>query len=375
MRQRIQKLSMYTIHNIFYLIFAACICLLLFPGVSHSQESNGVTIQGTITEEGTGETLPAVHAYISQTTVGTTSDETGFFEFNTTLTGTHELVFSFVGFKTKRLAVYLDSDLDIDVELEPDTFSLDEVEVVTTGDAVWYRNLERFKNRFIGTSYFARQAEIKNPWVIDFDKDDEGQQIAYTSRPIEIENHALGYKLYIDLVDFTWDESENVGLYTFYSRFEEMQTDSRREQTSWESSRERSYRGSFEHFLKSLYNDQLTRNRFEPVVEGTENRIQIEQLSEFEMRRVRNILTVQGTAAPRSLKGFRLYSPVDVLYGRSGRVTDSRARSRLVPMHDSGIFLVTEAGRLFDPAAIRVDGAWSDERVGDLLPITFSLDD
>lgn len=349
--------------------------MVTLPDVSHSQEDNGVIIKGTITEAGTGETLPAVHAYISQTTIGATSDENGRFEFSTTLGGAHELVFSFVGYQTKRVAVNLEEDLELDIELEPDTFSLDEVEVVTTGDAVWYRNLERFENRFIGTSYFARQAEIKNPWVIDFDKDDDGHQTAYTSRPIEIENQALGYKIFIDLVDFTWDEQSDTGLYTFYSRFEEMETESRREERSWQNSRERAYRGSFEHFLESLYNGRLSQNRFEPVVEGTENRVQIQLLNELEMRRVRNLLTVQGAAAPRSLKGFRLYSPVDILYGRSGRGTDNRARSRIVPMNDSGVFLVTESGRLFDPASLRVDGIWSDERVGDLLPVTFTLND
>lgn len=365
---------MVTFHKTILLSLSVAICCLYFPDVSQSQENDEGFIRGTITEAGTGETLPAVHAYISQTTVGTTSDEQGNFEFSTDLTGTHELVFSFVGYKTKRVTINLDEEVELDIELQPDTFSLDEVEVVTTGDDVWYRNLERFENRFIGTSYYARQAEIKNPWVIDFDKDEDDKQIAYTSRHIEIENHALGYKLFIDLVDFTWDEREDIGLYTFYSRFEEMESDSRREQRGWERSRERAYRGSFEHFLKSLYDDELRRYGFTPVVEGSDSRVRIDQLSAVEMRRIRSTLRAEGLSAPATLKGYRLNGPIDILYGRSSSgSSDAQRRSRLVPMADSGVFLVTQSGRLFDPASLRVDGAWSNDRVGDLLPITFTL--
>lgn len=348
------------------------------PSKVFSMELQEITISGLVTETGTDEPLAGVHVYFSQTTVGTTTDENGEYTFSSTLTGQHELVFSFIGFQTKKIGVQLSEQrgsYQFEIELEPDTFDLDEVEVVASGDAVWFRNLEKFKERFVGTSYVAGQAEIVNPWVLNFEQDEDNNFRVYASRPIQIKNRAFGYILHVDLVDFMWEERENLGFYTFYLRFEEMEAVNDREERDWKSNRSSAYRGSFSHFLKSLYNDELRRNRFEVVVEGTRNRVQIQELNALEMRSVRNRLTARGVASSGNVKGFWLRAPVDVLYGRRSRTSDNRARSRLVPMDRSGAFLVTENGSLVDPLSLRLDGSWSHYRVGDLLPLDYTHED
>ncbi len=92
------------------------------------------------------------------------------------------------------------------------------------------------------------------------------------------------------------------------------------------------------------------------------------------MRRLAGYSPASGAETGEMLMGFRLRQPVDVLYGRRTQVSDSRSRSRLVPMNESGIFMITENGQLYDPVSLRIDGAWSFERVANLLPDDFRID-
>ena len=88
-----------------------------------------------------------------------------------------------------------------------------------------------------------------------------------------VKNYALGYNNEIDLVEFKWNR--NTGLYVLHKRFHELEPKDSDQLEEWQKNRRNAYRGSFEHFLKRLYDDNLTSNRFEPVLKGSQNRIQI----------------------------------------------------------------------------------------------------
>ncbi len=248
---------------------------------------------------------------------------------------------------------------------------MEELEV-RSSNAEWQEHFREFRHHFLGATRYASESEIRNPWVIDIWRNGDGDLCAVSNEPIDLVNHALGYRVHIDLVEFLWDGSGRTGFYKFYSMFTEIQPENNRQRRAWERSRERAYRGSFEHFLKSLYQQSLTRNRFEVLKPQSGIPVHIDELSPSDIRR----MTGTGIRADHEgLKGYRITTPVDVVYRRGAGTSADREISRIVAMQTSGIFLVTPNGRLLDPASLRLDGAWSYHRVGNLLPDDYSLSD
>ena len=84
------------------------------------------TISGYINEKGSKENLPGVTVYVPKLKVGTTSNNYGFFSI-TLPKDSVEIIFSYVGFMSKKLNLYLDKDVNFNVELG--TVELQEVTI------------------------------------------------------------------------------------------------------------------------------------------------------------------------------------------------------------------------------------------------------
>ncbi len=87
------------------------------------------TISGTVTDD-VNEPLPGVNVLLKGTTVGTTTDPVGAFKINVP-DASGVLVFSFIGYKTVEQSV--GEQTTMNVMLQPDTETLDEVVVVGYG--------------------------------------------------------------------------------------------------------------------------------------------------------------------------------------------------------------------------------------------------
>lgn len=88
-------------------------------------------VQGSVVDEN-GSSLPGVNVILKGTTIGTTTDENGKF-FLKIPDGDQVLVFSFIGYSSLEVAVSQNKQ-SIDVTLQPDILSLDEVVVVGYGE-------------------------------------------------------------------------------------------------------------------------------------------------------------------------------------------------------------------------------------------------
>lgn len=360
--------------NMFAWITSAVVFLAVHAPIIFSTSALNSEIEGIVVDKKSGEPLPMVHVYLSHTTSGTVTDGNGLFRFSTGLTGSFELVFSYIGYKTniqELLLSHFDNNYHFEIELQPESIELEELEV-RASNREWQEHFREFSHHFLGTTRYASESEIRNPWVIDFWRNEGGGLCAVSNEPITVVNHALGYEIHIDLVEFSWDRSGKTGFYKFYSMFTEIQPENNRQRRTWERARERAYRGSFEHFLKSLYNQSLSGSRFKVLESETGIPVHIDELSLSDIRRM-------GGTRIRSvndgLKGYRITVPVYVIYKRGVGTSADREVSRIVAMQASGLFLITPSGRLFDPASLRLDGAWSNHRVGNLLPDDYSLRD
>jgi len=355
-------------------LFKICSLLLLFsfPVSSQPQGSQSV-ISGTVSDKDSGKPLEDVHVYISYTTAGVSTDESGAFTFTAGLSGQFELVFSRVGYETEKRTITLGSDeesLVFNVQLVSKSIVLSQLEVKADNSA-WLRNYEEFKREFLGTTFYATDTQITNRWVLDFNRNDSGQLVASASEPLRIENMSLGYELLVELDDFVWNLRDNTGYYRVQVRFEELEPESDREYRSWTQNRERAYKGSLRHFLKSLYDDNLSRNRFEVVWMNSTQRATIQPIEQNQMIQRLSSNGLNPKLALEGVKGFVLKEPVDILIGRRSYIHDNRKRARLVPVRNDKSFFVMPNGNVLDIMSLAVTGYWSSYRMADMVPIDF----
>ncbi|MBL0741115.1 SusC/RagA family TonB-linked outer membrane protein [Chryseolinea lacunae] len=108
-----------------YLVFALCLCTAFV-----AQGQNTVVVNGTVTSSSDGSTLPGVNVLVKGTAQGTTTDSDGKYSLSVP-DNNAVLVFSFIGFVSKEIAV--GSQTTVDIVMEDDARQLGEVVVTAFG--------------------------------------------------------------------------------------------------------------------------------------------------------------------------------------------------------------------------------------------------
>jgi len=98
----------------------------LFFGTYLATAQEKFTLNGTLTETATGETLIGVNVIFPELRSGTITNEYGFYSI-TVPEGEYVVIFSSIGFTPKRMTLLFDVDITQNVSLENDTEQLDEV--------------------------------------------------------------------------------------------------------------------------------------------------------------------------------------------------------------------------------------------------------
>ena len=98
----------------------------MFFGTYLATAQEKFTLNGTLTETATGETLIGVNVLFPELQSGTITNEYGFYSI-TVPEGEYEVIFSSIGFTPKRMTLLFDVDITQNVSLENDTEQLDEV--------------------------------------------------------------------------------------------------------------------------------------------------------------------------------------------------------------------------------------------------------
>lgn len=107
-----------------------CLILVLFTNLSFAQvDAQGkFTISGYIEDENTGEKLIAANVFDAKSLDGNTTNTYGFYSLTLPKDSVY-LSFSYIGYQTKVIPLFLDKDLTINIKLS-DELSLAEIEVV-----------------------------------------------------------------------------------------------------------------------------------------------------------------------------------------------------------------------------------------------------
>ena len=106
--------------------------ILLFFILSSScaiyAQSDRFTINGYIRDADNGETLIGANIYVESQSIGSTSNEYGFYSLSLD-PGTYQLTYSYLGFESQTETVVLDQNKTIDIELGTATAQLEEIVV------------------------------------------------------------------------------------------------------------------------------------------------------------------------------------------------------------------------------------------------------
>ncbi|WP_210462776.1 carboxypeptidase-like regulatory domain-containing protein [Rufibacter roseolus] len=230
---------------------------------AHGQAGSSASVAGTVVDAQTKKPLGFATVFIAQTTYGTNSVENGTFKLSSLPAGTHELVVSFLGYETlsHKFTLQTGQQLSFRFELVPKANALQEI--VIRPDTNWKQNYAIFLKNFIGQTANAAKTEIINADVLYFHFDPEaGLLTAEASKPLIIENRALGYRLHFVLEDFQVDFAHGQTFHAGYPRFEEMKPRSKAQQNRWEEARRKAYNGSLMHFTRALYQRNLEAEGF-----------------------------------------------------------------------------------------------------------------
>jgi hypothetical protein len=245
-------------------ICKAGILLILFFNNGDLFSQSGSTVSGKVTDAATGLPLPFVTVFLANTTIGTRTGEDGVYRLQNIPPGKYDLTVSSVGYKMKRAVLSIVTNIPgLNVALEPSVAVLKEV-VVKSGQAEYLKNVKIFKDYFLGQTQNADECTIKNIDAIELWFDHESNIfIATCDQPIEIENKALGYRVFYTLQQFKVDFNAHISTCQGVIRFELLGPEYGNKVFKFAKERDRAYYGSVNHLMRSLRSGKLASNKFD----------------------------------------------------------------------------------------------------------------
>lgn len=237
--------------------------LLLFNTIALYGQ-NKYSVAGHVFDQLSNKPLENVNVFIPNTLIGTTTDKNGYFKLNSLPTETPEIVLSIIGYEiiAQKFSLYESSSRNLEFRLKPKDYELPSIEITSSHPVDWDKNLEKFKERFLGTSPFAQECRMENTEYINFKWSSSTVLTASSEKPLIIYNDALGYKIECSLISFSWDIINRKLNYLVKPRFSEMKPASSKKLEHWTQNRKIAYAGSLHHFLTALIQNTLQQEGF-----------------------------------------------------------------------------------------------------------------
>ena len=215
-------------------------------------------IKGTIFDNKTKERIYSASIYINGTFVGTLSNKDGNFQLDVSKYPSMPLTVSAIGYYSATLTDFSSAKPTL-IYLTPKVFELNEVVVNAKSNSRERReNLVIFRNEFLGTTGNSFNCEIANEEDIRFKLSaDKDTLRAFATKPIIIDNKALGYKITYYLDKFEYCKPSSSFFFKGNIIFSEDLAADEAKQQYFDRKRKDAYLGSRMHFFRSLWIDNL----------------------------------------------------------------------------------------------------------------------
>ncbi len=317
------------------------------------------SISGTLIDQETKEPIAYAHVFLSDSSKGTFSDLDGsFFLLQDKRSEAKDLIISHVGYQLKNILINKDELGQITLEAKKD--QLLDVQVSGEVDKKWRKKYEQFKEELFGSTPFAEQCKILNPWVIDFNKVN-GSFVATADEPIEIANDALGYRISFQLDYFT---SKNI-VVTIKGIPIKIRTNSASDDQviEFEKNRQIAFEGSIYHFAQCLSNNTLRENGYEVSFIGDEFVEKKEDVRSTPDRKLYNADEILVQEANQSQFNFKEYLKVTYINPLTGIAEISWLKQE-------GNASINSEGIIENLDNIKLFGSFSKDRLANFLPFS-----
>ncbi|MET1056480.1 MAG: carboxypeptidase-like regulatory domain-containing protein [Pedobacter sp.] len=214
-----------------------------------------------VVQDKKGETLPGAGIYLSGYTTATVTNNDGQFNLAKLKPGSYEVVVQMMGYLPYSKSVIIsDQSVNIKIILQENTVQLNEV--VITADPNREKNLQLFKEFFIGRTPNSAKCKILNPQVLYIKYDGDHRILSVTSNEfLVVENKALGYRLKYMLNLFEYNFDTRIVYFSGLPVFEDLKGSGSKRRT-WLKNREIAYAGSPQHFFQALYRNKVEEEGF-----------------------------------------------------------------------------------------------------------------
>ncbi|MBD2757836.1 carboxypeptidase-like regulatory domain-containing protein [Spirosoma validum] len=350
-------------------------CLLAGMTASVVGQTVTITLSGHVTDASTGKPMPFANVYLNGSTRGTLTDEKGAFSLTGIPLGTAEVVASFVGYQSEKKRLRFDNTQakTTTFRLKPSDQTLNAV-TVRGNVKKWQQHLRQFKRQLLGEP-FGGQCQILNSDAISF-KEENGHLKATTTEPIAIENQALGYKLWYDMLYF--DGTNQKVYYAGTARFEEMKPENEKQANRFRRNRMIAYQGSTRHLMATLVDSTYEQAGF----------LVYQENMAIPIDRDRSMHTTLTGSIKRRLLPLRIHElilpgklpferrlvtpkPLVVFYIHATSPYSPYADARYAYSQitlPTGQFQFTVDGTITVPEGMEIQGSLADDRLSRLLP-------
>jgi hypothetical protein len=222
------------------------------------------SLEGSVVSDDNKKPLPAASVYLNNTSIGTTTNEKGFFILRNIPSEKFRLVVSSIGYETYVVTVDPRKNLrELIIALKPKADQLSNVVAVPDQPDGWKKWGQLFTDVFIGTTPNSVQCHLENPEVLKFRMNPDNSLTAYAKEPLLIMNYALGYQIKYKLEEFEYDFNTKLVIYNGYTLFKDLGIDHPKQARKYEEERKDVYEGSLMHFMRTFFINKLDTSGFE----------------------------------------------------------------------------------------------------------------
>lgn len=329
-----------------------------------------------------GETpIAKCNVYLAGYTIGTTTDQFGYFSLESVPNGVYELVFSHVTFQKHIEVIELNgSKAQLLVKLAENIRELDSF--ILRGDKALgkrRRDLKRFKEFFFGKEYNEALIKIINEDLIDF-KNEQGILTTADDYSLHLINEHLGYDIQYYLKDFMYSEKTKVAL--GFPKFTNLKPDNPATEILWAENRQRAYNGSIRHFFNALLNKSLEEEGFETYLTNTDPEVTGEadayykralgEGSPLDDDKLPLNFTIENTQI-ETIKKINFGAVLDIGFNREFAKNGGFQRSQ-IKLTEPYVYVYTN-GAVLNPNALKLFGQIADEGAFNMLPYDFVSND
>ena len=349
------------------------LALLLFCALSVSALSQEKTfpIDGIVLDK-TGQPLAGASVFCQNTTIGTLSKSDGGFHLRLA-NGGYDLVISYTGYETQIIRISKDhkGTDTLKIELKEQDKSLEQAVVTGSAEVAdgWEKYGQFFLENFIGTTPNASQCTLDNKEVLKFYFYKKRNKLRVKATdPLIVTNNALGYRIKYQLDSFVYDYTGNIGSYTGYPLFENLDGSPDQQQT-WKQNRLYSYSGSRLHFIRSWYDSTLADEGYVlEMVTGSGQMQRVEDPYDPKLYS-RDSGDVEIDIQGRLRVSYTSQAP-DKKYLMQNKFPLTTA-AQISALDIVNGFVIEENGYFYDQGDVSNIGYWSYKKLAELLPYDY----